>query len=51
MDPAQIEAEQDKIAMNDIQLTKMLLDMPAPCVSAQAWAVYDMKREKLLFGK
>jgi D-alanyl-D-alanine carboxypeptidase len=32
-------------------LTKILLDLPAPHVTAQAWAVYDMKANKLLFGK
>lgn len=28
---------------NEIQLTKILLDSPAPMVSAQAWSVYDVK--------
>lgn len=27
------------------------MDSPAPVVSAQAWAVYDMKANKFLFGK
>eukprot|EP00347_Sterkiella_histriomuscorum_P010552 403375850 len=45
------EQEEEKIAQNEIQLTKILLDQPAPMVSAQAWAVYDVKQNKLLFGK
>lgn len=32
-------------------MTKILLDLPAPVVSAQSWAVYDMKHDKFLFGK
>ena len=32
-------------------MTKILLDLPAPIVSAQAWAVFDLKSEKFLFGK
>ena len=37
------EIDQEKLALNDIQLTKILLDMPAPIMSAQSWAVYDAK--------
>ena len=32
-------------------MTKILLDNPAPAISAQSWAVFDVKSEKLLFGK
>lgn len=32
-------------------MTKILLDLPAPHLTAQAWAVYDMKANKFLFGK
>ena len=42
--PEQVqEIDQEKLALNDIQLTKILLDMPAPIMSAQSWAVYDAK--------
>lgn len=37
--------------MNEIQLTKILLDLPAPLVSAQSWAIYDTKNDTFLFGK
>lgn len=37
--------------MSDIQLTKLLLDIPQPYISAQSWAVYDTKTESVLFGR
>ena len=50
--PEQVqEIDQEKLALNDIQLTKILLDMPAPIMSAQSWAVYDAKQDCFLFGK
>lgn len=45
------QAEQEKQAQNEIQLTKILLDQPAPVVSAQSWVVFDLKQEKMIFGK
>lgn len=37
--------------MSDIQLTKLLLDIPQPFISAQSWAVYDTRTEQILFGR
>ena len=32
-------------------MAKILLDKPAPHMSAQSWVVFDSKNEKLLFGR
>jgi D-alanyl-D-alanine carboxypeptidase (penicillin-binding protein 5/6) len=37
--------------MNEIKLAKILLDKPAPLVSAQSWSIFDMKTNSFLFGK
>lgn len=37
------ENEEEK--MSDIQLTKLLLDIPQPFISAQSWIIYDSKTE------
>ncbi len=37
--------------MSDIQLTKLLLDIPVPFVSAQSWIVYDCLTDQVLFGR
>lgn len=29
----------------------MLIDKPSPLVSAQSWAIFDMKNKSFLFGK
>lgn len=44
-----IDTEEEK--MSDIQLTKLLLDIPVPFVSAQSWVVYDCNSEQVLFGR
>lgn len=43
------ETEDEK--MSDIQLTKLLLDIPQPFISSQSWAIYDIKTDTILFGK
>ena len=43
------DTEEEKI--NDIQLTKLMLDIPVPFVSAQSWVVYDCNSEQILFGR
>jgi len=35
--------EDEKVSLNEIRLAKILLDKPAPLVSAQSWAVFDLK--------
>lgn len=37
--------------MNEIKLAKILLDKPAPLVTAQSWAIFDVKSQTFLFGK
>lgn len=37
--------------MSDVLLTKLLLDIPVPFVSAQSWVVYDSQTEQVLFGR
>jgi len=32
-------------------LTKLLLDIPVPFISAQSWVVYDCLNECILFGR
>lgn len=49
MHEAMMEAEEEK--MCDIQLTKLLLDISVPFVSAQSWVVYDCTLEQVLFGR
>lgn len=44
-----IDSEEEK--MSDIQLTKLLLDIPVPFISAQSWVVYDCQAETILFGR
>jgi D-alanyl-D-alanine carboxypeptidase len=41
----------DEVGLNEIKLGKILLDMPAPLVSAQSWSIYDMHSQTFLFGK
>ena len=36
---------------SEIKLTKILMDKPAPPVSALAWVVYDRKSKDVLFGR
>lgn len=43
------ETEEEK--MSDVLLTKLLLDIPVPFVSAQSWVVYDSQTEQVLFGR
>ena len=43
------ETEEEK--MSDVILTKLLLDIPVPFVSAQSWVVYDLQTEQVLFGR
>jgi D-alanyl-D-alanine carboxypeptidase len=44
-----MDSEEEK--MSDIQLTKLLLDIPQPFVSAQSWIVYDASGDSILFGR
>jgi D-alanyl-D-alanine carboxypeptidase len=44
-----VETEEEK--MSDVLLTKLLLDIPVPFVSAQSWVVYDSQTEQVLFGR
>lgn len=46
-----VSFENDDEKMSDIQLTKLLLDIPVPFVSAQSWIVYDCLSEQVLFGR
>lgn len=48
---AQIQDVIEDEKQSDIQLTKLLLDIPAPFISAQSWVVFDCQTEHLLFGK
>ena len=44
-----VETEEEK--MSDVLLTKLLLDIPVPFVSAQSWVIYDSQTEQVLFGR
>ncbi len=37
------ENEEEK--MSDVMLTKLLLDIPQPFISAQSWIIYDSKSD------
>ena len=42
---------EQELPLQEIGLAKILMNKPAPHVSAQAWAIYDRESEKLLFGR
>lgn len=40
-----------QICVDEIKLTKILIDKPAPLLSAQSWVVVDQKTQEILFGR
>jgi D-alanyl-D-alanine carboxypeptidase len=50
-DQSNIVSDLSNFPRSEIKLTKMLMDKPAPPVSAWTWVILDRKSKKVLFGR